>query len=423
MSSDNLFIKPKISTMTISTQLPNCQLNLTNIGKYLDIDENIIGIKFTFGSTQIMKGCYETTIYKKSKNKKQEKINKNLFYNQISIIYKYDIIEANVKLFGNGSLHITGCKNINDGNIITNGIYDKLKLLTYKTDKILLTKDSSGIWLDCDYNIYNNIHDNNSKNSMIIGYKQQYLYNIDKKEYIFDNHYNHLIYKNFEQQRKKTILDLNGNKIGFLQVKLLKNKNKIYKNNTNVLYDYKNKLVYINDNIIGYIVYNINKTETENKNETSNISSSICEIDYNCNPFINTDYNLDNLDKSDKFEFKLNVNCINIYFNTGIIINRQRFFEQLLQQQFICKYQPDIYSGVKLLYKLNKNDDGLCKCNNTCTCLNITFLIFQSGNVIVTGLKNHEQINKCTKHFLNILSDIKHIVQKKELKLTELLPA
>ena len=37
---------PKISTITISTQLPHCQLNLTNIGKYLSIDDDIIGIKY-----------------------------------------------------------------------------------------------------------------------------------------------------------------------------------------------------------------------------------------------------------------------------------------------------------------------------------------------------------------------------------------
>ena len=35
----------KISTITLSTHLPNCQLNLTNIGKYLDIDDEIIGLK------------------------------------------------------------------------------------------------------------------------------------------------------------------------------------------------------------------------------------------------------------------------------------------------------------------------------------------------------------------------------------------
>ena len=76
----------KISTVTLSTKLPNCQLNLTNIGKYLDIDDDIIGIKYNYADLSIMKGKYLTTIYKKAKIKNAEKINKTLFYNQISII-------------------------------------------------------------------------------------------------------------------------------------------------------------------------------------------------------------------------------------------------------------------------------------------------------------------------------------------------
>ena len=35
----NKYIDIKISTITMSTQLPNCNLNLTNIGKYLPIDD------------------------------------------------------------------------------------------------------------------------------------------------------------------------------------------------------------------------------------------------------------------------------------------------------------------------------------------------------------------------------------------------
>jgi len=72
----------KISTITLSTQLPNCKINLINVGKYLDINDFIIGIKYQFGNLNILKGKYSTTVFRKSKNKKQEKINKILFYNQ-----------------------------------------------------------------------------------------------------------------------------------------------------------------------------------------------------------------------------------------------------------------------------------------------------------------------------------------------------
>ena len=63
----------KISTITLSTKLPNCQLNLTNIGKYLDIDDEIIGIKYNYADLSIMKGKYSTTIYKKAKIKEKRR--------------------------------------------------------------------------------------------------------------------------------------------------------------------------------------------------------------------------------------------------------------------------------------------------------------------------------------------------------------
>ena len=124
----------KISTVTLSTKLPNCQLNLTNIGKYLDIDDDIIGIKYNYADLSIMKGKYLTTIYKKAKIKNAEKINKTLFYNQISIIINNNGNNVNVKLFGNGSLHLTGCKYIDEGAIVTRKIYEKLNSIRSKKD-------------------------------------------------------------------------------------------------------------------------------------------------------------------------------------------------------------------------------------------------------------------------------------------------
>ena len=133
----------KISTITLSTKLPDCQLNLTNVGKYLDIDDEIIGIKYNYADLSIMKGKYSTTIYKKAKVKDAEKIKKTLFYNQISIILNNSGNNVNVKLFGNGSLHLTGCKSIVEGYAVTRKIYDKLQTLVRSKDTILLTKDAN----------------------------------------------------------------------------------------------------------------------------------------------------------------------------------------------------------------------------------------------------------------------------------------
>ena len=206
----------KISTMTMSTKLPNCYLNLFNIGKYLQIDDEIIGIKYDHANLNVMKGHYSTTIYKKSKNKIIDKVNKTLFYNQISIIVKVNDHNINVKLFGNGSLHLTGCRNINDSIEVTKCIYKKLKILeTYKTT-ILLTKDINSILIDNDNMIYS------YSNFQIIGYKNNDKYIIFKKEYTIDDNTNMFILTKEEIQRKRSIVNLSGENIGYAKIELIK---------------------------------------------------------------------------------------------------------------------------------------------------------------------------------------------------------
>ena len=123
----DLDLDVKVSTITLSTKIPNCQIILINVGKYLDIDNEILGIKYNFANFSVLKGGYLTTQYKKSKRKDQSKINKKLFYNQVSLVVKNGENNVNVKLFENGSLHLTGCKTILEGVKITEIIYEKLK--------------------------------------------------------------------------------------------------------------------------------------------------------------------------------------------------------------------------------------------------------------------------------------------------------
>ena len=227
-------INMKVSTITLSTQLPYCKLNLTNIGKYLDIDDVILGIKYNYADVSIMKGMYSTTVYKKAKIKNIDKINKKLFYNQVTIIVNNNGNNVNVKLFNNGSLHLTGCKKVNDGVDVSKIIYSKLKMMKNKIENILLTKDSNGVIVDNDNLIYS-YTDNN-----IIGYirklDNEKIYIIDKKELSIDLKTKMFISNKIEKQRSRYIYNFDGEKIGFSKIELLKNRNKFYKNNTNIYF-------------------------------------------------------------------------------------------------------------------------------------------------------------------------------------------
>jgi TATA-box binding protein (TBP) (component of TFIID and TFIIIB) len=61
----------------------------------------------------------------------------------------------------------------------------------------------------------------------------------------------------------------------------------------------------------------------------------------------------------------------------------------------------------------NGINNGICPCTNKCTCINITFLIFQSGNVIATGFKTNEQVSKITEHFMRICNSVKDNIKQR----------
>jgi len=410
MKNELINMDVKISTITLSTKLQNCQLNLTNIGKYLDIDNDIIGIKYNYAGFSIMKGKYSTTIYKKAKTKDVNKINQKLFYNQISIIVNNNGNNVNVKLFGNGSLHLTGCKAICEGRIVTRKIYDKLKTLIDKKDIILLTKDMNGVLLDKDKLVYS------YSSNQIIGYckdMEMKGYIIHNKDYIIDNKTNQFITEKMETQRRHFISNFDGECIGYTKIELMKNRHKFYKRNNNIYFDSDNGLIYYNnESIIGKVAYYINK---ENIIDTLQFND-IMEIDYDCNPFTNKKQEIFETLEDDQID--LNVNCMNVYFNINYTINRQRFYERLISMNFICKYKPESYSGIKIVYKIplyktKCKSSGICPCTSKCTCINITFLVFQSGNVIATGFKNLEQVDEITQEFYKICELVKKDIKRR----------
>lgn len=406
----------KIATITLTTRLPDCELHLINIGKYLEIDDEILGIKYNYAKMSIIKGKYLTTIYKKCKTKKECKINKVLFYNQVSMIVNNGGNSVNVKLFKNGSLHLTGCKSVNEGDIVTKIVYKKLDEMRNKSDIILLTKDINGVLLDNDNLVYS------YKKKNIIGYVDNKEYIINKKSYVMDEKTEMFISSKVEKQRKKMIYNLDGEYIGYSQIELMNNRNKFYKRNTNSVYcDKVNDLIYYNDKIlIGKVVYSIDDSNVTQKE----MMMDIMEVVYDCNPFVKGDYRLNGDDVG------LSVNCMNVYFNLNYTINRQRLYDKLIERGYICKYSPETYSGIRLIYKFplsdndsdnsgsdnnSRNNMGMCYCSTKCTCLNVTFLIFQSGNVICTGLRSDNDSKMITDYFIEMCSGIKESIQKKTL--------
>lgn len=393
-----------ISTITLTCKIKKDILIKTFlIGKYIEINDEIKGIKYCNGSQEILRGEYSTIMYKKAKKKVIEKINKRLFYNQISaIIYnKKTNSNFNVKIFSNGSLQITGCKSKDNGVDIIEILNRNINNMIKKTIEQTIFLDENDVYKDIDNCIYSYDEDNKY---IYIGFKENGLYNINNKEYeIFERNNNKYFMLKTNNEKKKEYLDEKGIFVGKSCIKLFKNKKKLYTNNKNIIIE--NDLIFSGDILIGEVVYDgfINEIKDRKINYRNNDFTQKVEI--KINPI--TQSNEENPITITNYEIL--INCVNVYYSTNNKIDRNNIYKKLIENDYLCKFNPEIYSGIKFTYKyneFNKENDGKCICETKCICENITFLMFQSGNIIVTGFKSldiiENIINKVNKFLLLI---------------------
>jgi outer membrane receptor for monomeric catechols len=127
----------QISTMTIICKI-NIIFNVENIAKYIDLSNNgIISVKYGKNNDNTT----NRTILIKKRNNKNEKKKKKGFYNQVSLQVKTKNEGiVNIKLFLNGSIQMTGCKNDEFVSYAIEKVFSELRVVkaipNYKTGKI-----------------------------------------------------------------------------------------------------------------------------------------------------------------------------------------------------------------------------------------------------------------------------------------------
>jgi len=136
---NNLPSGVKVATMCSSCFL-GTKLNLDNIDKYLNLNESdILTVKRTKENIRTLIELKKPS--KRSISKKNE--NGNNFYNSITLIVRVNDgptknINAepkiNIKLFKNGSLQMSGCKNIEDVNKVLGKVLTRLSQVKGKME-------------------------------------------------------------------------------------------------------------------------------------------------------------------------------------------------------------------------------------------------------------------------------------------------
>jgi TATA-box binding protein (TBP) (component of TFIID and TFIIIB) len=99
------------------------------------------------------------------------------------------------------------------------------------------------------------------------------------------------------------------------------------------------------------------------------------------------------------------IDMINSNFNIGYHINGEKLYSILQNNKVTCRYEPCMHPGVNIKYKI-KESDGIKL---------VSIFVFQSGNIIITGAKNKNQIVESYNFIKNILNSNKALIIKKNL--------
>jgi len=391
-----------ISTTTVTSKVHKGNLNIIDIAKYLPIDDIVVGIKLVYagGNSYIVKGTC-----KLSKKKKD-------FLNQVTItLHIHDNI-ISCKIFHNGTIHITGTKNLEYASFIFDYVYNKLKSLT--GEKMISIDSSLNYLCSRDNLIYNSkgqtIGWTNGKGRINIQGQDVNIDTIDQQTLFISRNWSKYI---------KNIYSLDGILIGYKELETSKKHLKKYSNIQDGFIYYKNQ-------IIGQEMTYFNDKCNDNYPKDKCNSNDKCNDKYSYylkqGVLIHKFSYDDALPRCEKF----NIHMINGFFKIPFEISKKKLHDKFLQLGYYSKY--DLHSScVNLKYKYTSDNIGICLHSNklSCECKNISISIFTSGKVNVTGLSEFDQSSTIYSFICNfmithkdqvILKNVTTVIAQLEIK-------
>ena len=110
---------------------------------------------------------------------------------------------------------------------------------------------------------------------------------------------------------------------------------------------------------------------------------------------------VDNKDNLSINNFK--VDMINSNFNINWEINRESLYNICLGDRIECRYEPSIHACVNIKFKPVSLDKK------------VSIFVFQSGNLIITGAKNIDNITESYNYITELLRKNKKMIQKSKI--------
>lgn len=387
----------KLIIITCKTHL-NCNLNLKLMAKKLVLNQLVIGKKLL---NVIEEGIIKTkskTTHSRKNAKPLRKMSRKDFSNQCTIIVKSNNSDRNInlKIFGNGKIVITGCLSKEEGKFAVLALKER----TQNLEDIYQIVPNSHF-----YDHFNNI--------------ASYLKYMGKNYLAF--------LKIF------SLFDINVD----LRLDLILNKKfvKTYPDNDIEECDpikqgvLKCDTVADSDKFIRMIqIFNIchlyfpNEIFIDKLDQPEDPLHLLIKNLFELKPAIlPLTFDKENFNK----DFDVTIENYNTMFNSGFQNNRE-IFTQILNDKYkttglisSAKFEPSNYQGINVKYISRVLCTPQCispgkKKNSKCSCKKISFLIFQEGNIIITGGRSWDQLMDGYKVITDILKEEYHNIMVKK---------
>ncbi len=434
-----------VSTMSLCIVPKECtHLNLYNVytfgdrfgeGDPLTPASPILGLKYSFEKGVVMcKGSYSDA--------------KRAFYNQVSMALEIDSKKYNVKIFKNGTLQVTGCRDESDHLKILEIVLQLYKGLDGKTVYTDVVTDENGVkfvhgnrmysektnqvfgWggLHVSASLklgftYGESHPSDppaasgakslsnppavslstksgseapargSKGGLAVG--QPVSASLKQRSSPSSYYVNGTMAKYidgiFITQKgslgsEQDMYDSDGVCIGTCKVALEKSL-KLFKSK-NLVIDYHTDRVTVGEKVIGSVRRMFFDSNRPTAVEKKKSDKSGGQVILSTSPFQGNT-------SPQSLEFSVKVNCINIVFSLGHEVNRRKLYESLKERGETTSYDPDKYPGVRLIRKQAIEDSEVT--------YNVTFMIFNSGKVVAIGFKSKECIDECVNKAVSVI--------------------
>jgi TATA-box binding protein (TBP) (component of TFIID and TFIIIB) len=153
--NEEIYFSPyRVSTITCNANIgEDINLNLKILFDNIliidkdAVDNGIVWVQYIKEDNELSRGIYP----KKRRKSKKNKMKKNRFDNQVTIICKNNTYMPNVKIFKNGNIQLTGIKNVNDTEVIVNHIIYNINNIYENISKDIINNPGDNYKLTLKY--------------------------------------------------------------------------------------------------------------------------------------------------------------------------------------------------------------------------------------------------------------------------------